>query len=82
MRWGDMRPSDNVEQGGSGGGGFPLGRMSPQRIAFSLRLLVERFYFACAMALAKSWYSSQRWVQMRSRAVRCSCAFALLPTRR
>src|SRR5690242_20255546 len=24
MRWGDMRPSDNVEQGG-GGGGFPLG---------------------------------------------------------
>ena len=25
MRWGDMRPSDNVEQGGSGGGGFPLG---------------------------------------------------------
>ena len=24
MRWGDMRPSDNVEQGGSGGG-FPLG---------------------------------------------------------
>jgi predicted metalloprotease len=25
MRWGDMRPSDNVEQGGGGRGGFPLG---------------------------------------------------------
>lgn len=25
MRWGDMRPSDNVEQRGSGGGGFPIG---------------------------------------------------------
>jgi uncharacterized protein len=25
MRWGDMRPSDNVSDAGSGGGGFPLG---------------------------------------------------------
>ena len=25
MRWGDMRPSDNVEQSSGGGGGFPLG---------------------------------------------------------
>ena len=44
-----------------------------------LLLRMSRFYFACAMALAKSWYSSQPLPQMRSSAARCSCAFALLP---